>query len=56
MLITNTANAFWHHFHPRITKNMTWKLSPMLAPQITEKSQTGAQSYSQGTPKMILKS
>ena len=37
-------------------KTWTWKQSPSLAPQITEKSKKGAQSGSQGTPKMTLKS
>ena len=41
---------------PGSPKTWTWKQSPILAPQITEKSQKGAQSDSQGTPKMILKS
>ena len=41
---------------PGSPKTWTWKQSPILAPQITEKSQQGAQSDSQGTPKMILKS
>ena len=34
----------------------TWTQSSILAPQITEKSEKGVQSDSQGTPKIILKS
>ena len=37
-------------------KTWTWKQSSILASQITEKSEKGAQSDSQGTPKIILKS
>ena len=37
-------------------KTWTWKQSSILAPQITEKSEKGAQSDSQGTPQIILKS
>ena len=36
-------------------KTWTWKQSSILAAQITEKSEKGAQSDSQGTPKIILK-
>jgi len=56
MYIAHTDTAFWHHFHPWITKTWTWKLSPILAPKITDKSQNGAQSGSQEAPKMTLKS
>ena len=41
---------------PGSLKTPTWKLSPRLAAQITEKSQKGAQSGSQETPNMTLKS
>ena len=41
---------------PGSPKTWTCKQPPILAPQITEKSQKGTQSDSQGTPKMILKS
>ena len=37
-------------------KTWTWKQSSILAAQITEKSEKGAQSDSQGTHKIILKS
>ena len=37
-------------------KTLTWKQSSILASQITEKSENCAQSDSQGTPKIILKS
>ena len=40
---------------PGPPKTWPWKQSPILAPQITEKSQKGAQSGSQETPKMTLK-
>ena len=41
---------------PGSPKTRTWKQSPILAPQMTEKSQKGAKSEPQETPKMILKS
>jgi len=41
---------------PGSPKTWTWKQSPILAPQITEKSQKGVQSGSRETPKMTLKS
>ena len=41
---------------PGSPKTWTWNQSPILAPQITEKSQKGAQSGSQETQKMCLKS
>ena len=41
---------------PGSPKTWTWNQSPILAPQITEKSQKGAQSGSQETPKMTVKS
>ena len=41
---------------PGSPKTWTWKQSPIFAPLITEKSEKGAQSDSQGTPKIILKS
>ena len=41
---------------PGSLKTWTWKHSSILASQITEKSEKGAQSDSQGTPKIILKS
>ena len=37
-------------------KTWTWKQSPILASKINEKSEQGAQSDSQGTPKIILNS
>ena len=37
---------------PGSSKTWTWKLSPTLAPQIKDKSQTCVQSRSQETPKM----
>ena len=41
---------------PGSPKTWTWKQSPILALQNTEKSQKGAQSGSQGSPQMTLKS
>ena len=41
---------------PGSPKTWTWKQSPILAQQITEKSQKGTQGGSQETPKMTLKS
>ena len=41
---------------PGSSKTWTWKQSPTLAPKITEKSQKGAQSGSQETPKMTRNS
>ena len=40
---------------PGSPKTWTWNQSPILAPQITEKSQKGAQSGSQEAPQMTLK-
>ena len=41
---------------PGSLKTWTWKQSPILASLFIEKSQKGAQSDSQGIPKIILKS
>ena len=41
---------------PGSPKTRTLKQSPILAPQMTEKSEKGVQSDSQGTAKIILKS
>ena len=41
---------------PGSVKTGTWNQSPILAPQINEKSQKGTQSGSQEPPKMTLKS
>ena len=41
---------------PGSPKTWTWNKSPILAPKITDKSQKGAQSGFQETPKMTLKS
>ena len=41
---------------PGSPKTWTWNQSPILAPQITDKSQKGAQSGSQEPSKMTLKS
>ena len=39
---------------PEPPKTWTWNQSPILGPKITPKSENGAQSDSQGTPKIIL--
>ena len=41
---------------PGSPKTRTWKQSPIWAPQMTEKSQKGAKTEPQETPKMSLKS
>jgi len=41
---------------PGSPKTWTWNQSPILAPQITDKSQKGTQSGSQEPPKISLKS
>ena len=58
MVIAHAAYAIWHHFHPRITKNMDLETVFHFGTpnQITEKSEKGPQSDSQGIPKIKLKS
>ena len=41
---------------PGSPKTRTWKQSPIWAPQMTDKSQKGAKTEPQETPKMSLKS
>ena len=41
---------------PEPPKTWTWNQSPILTLQITDKSEKGVQSDSQGTPKIMLKS
>ena len=56
MFITHTATAFWHHFHPWITKNMDLETVSHFATLNHRKSQNCAQSGSQEAPKSTLKS
>ena len=52
MLIAHTAIAFWHHFHPWITKNMDLETVSHFATQNHRKSQNCAQSESQEAPQI----
>ena len=56
MVITHAASAFWHHFHPWITKNMDLETVSHVDTPNQPKSQKGAQSGTQETPQMTLKS
>ena len=56
MFIAHTAIAFWHHFHPWITKNMDLQTVSHFGTPNHRKIKKSAQSDSHGTPKMILKS
>ena len=52
VFIAHAAIAFWHHFHPWITKNIDLETVSHFATQIIDKSQKGLQSDSQETPQM----
>ena len=56
MFITHTATAFWHHFHPWITKNMDLDTVSHFGIQndrkTTERSQSGSQEAPQIHPKI----
>ena len=52
MFITHTAIAFWHHFHPWITKNMDLETVSHFATPNHGKSQNCAQSGSQEAPQI----
>ena len=56
MFIAHTAIAFWHHFHPWITKNMDLQTVSHFGAPNHRKITKGAQSDSQGTPQITLKS
>ena len=56
MFITHTAIAFWHHFHPWITKNMDLETVSHFGIPNHRKITKSPQSDSKGTPQMILKS
>ena len=56
MVLAHPASAFWHHFHPWITKKMTWKLSPTLTSQITENHAIVPKVGPRRLPKCTLKS
>ena len=50
MVIAHAAIAFWHHFHPRITKNMNLATVPQFATPNHRRSQNCAQSMLQEGP------
>ena len=52
MVQAHKAIAFWHHFHPRITKNMDLETVSHFGTQKHEKVTKCDQSGSQETPKM----
>ena len=56
MVLAHPASAFWHHFHPWITKKMDLETVSHFATPNHGKSQNCAQSDSQGTPQIVLKS
>ena len=56
MFIAHTAIAFWHHFHPWITKNKDLETVSHFGIPNHRKSQKCAQSGSQEAPQMTLKS
>ena len=55
MVITHTATAFWHHFHPWITKTMELETISNFAIPNHRKSQNCAQSRFHETPKIHSK-
>ena len=52
MVIAHAAIAFWHHFHPWITKNMDLETVSHFATPNHRKSQNCAQSGSQEAPQI----
>ena len=52
MYIAHGAIAFWHHFHPWITKNMDLETVSHFATQNHRKSQKCVQSGSQEAPQI----
>ena len=55
MVIAHSVIAFWHHFHPRNTKNMDLETFPQFATPNHRKSQKCAQSMLQEGPQIQLK-
>ena len=55
MVIAHAAMAFWHNFHPWITKNMDLETIFHFATRNNRKSSNCAQSGSQEDPKMHSK-
>ena len=56
MFLVHAAIAFWHHFHPWITKNMDLETVSHFATQNHRKSKKCAQSGSQEAPQIHPKS
>ena len=52
MFIAHTAIAFWHHFHPWITKDMDQETVSYFASRNHRKSQNYAQRESQEAPQI----
>ena len=56
MVLAHAAIAFWHHFHPWITKNMDLETISNFAIPNHRKSKKCSQSGSQEAPQIYLKS
>ena len=56
MVMVHSVIAFWHHFHPRSTKNMDLETFPSSPPQITENRKIVPKVCSRRVPKSNQKS
>jgi len=56
MVIAHAATAFWHHFHPWITKNMDLETVSHFGTQHNRKITKLCPRWAQEAPKMNLKS
>ena len=52
MFVAHAAMAFWHHFHPRITKNMDLETVSLFVTPNHRKSLNCTQSWSQEAPQI----
>ena len=55
MVMAHSVIAFWHHFHPRSTKNMDLETFPQLATTNHRKSKKCVQSMLQEGPQIQSK-
>ena len=55
VVMAHSAIAFWHHFHPRSTKNMDLETFPQFATPNHRKSQNCPQSMLQEGPQIPSK-
>ena len=55
LVMTHSVIAFWHHFHPRSTKNMDLETFPRFATPNDRKSQNCLQSMLQEGPQIQSK-